>query len=102
MTLIYDDVYALPNRVQLRTIVGVDIKGAFDNINHRALLPQIATLRPGHRLYRYLYNFLTQRSVQTKIYDCTSPPQPLQTGVPQGAILSPFLCNIALKDFPLY
>jgi RNA-directed DNA polymerase len=67
-------------------VVDADIEGAFDNIDHGALLTMIGPV-PGRELIRqwlkagYLDNFVWH---------------PTDAGTPQGGVISPLLANIAL------
>lgn len=62
---IHEDVYAQPSAAQLRTIVGVDIKKAFDNVLHDAILLSLKTTAPGIRMFNYIKNFLTDRTISS-------------------------------------
>lgn len=100
MLRISEDVYQNHSLVQTRVIAGVDIHKAFDHVKHSAILKNLLTLRTGARLYYYIKDFLTGRSIQIQINGELSAPYPLSVGVPQGSILSPTLFNIALLDLP--
>ncbi|KAH7986277.1 hypothetical protein HPB49_026046 [Dermacentor silvarum] len=47
---------------QLRAIVGLDIKGAFDHVAHEVVLQGFSEIRPGQELYNYVRNSLTDRT----------------------------------------
>jgi RNA-directed DNA polymerase len=67
-------------------VVDADIKGAFDNIDHEALLNTIGPV-PGRELIR---QWLKAGYVETFRW------HPTDTGTPQGGVISPLLANIAL------
>jgi len=67
-------------------IVDADISGAFDNINHDAILKAIGTF-PGKRL---VGAWLKAGYVEDGVFHDT------RTGTPQGGVVSPLLANIAL------
>ncbi|KAM7284815.1 hypothetical protein ISCGN_001909 [Ixodes scapularis] len=60
--MIKEQVYDNPSRIQQRTIVAVDIKRAFDNVTHKAILRNLRETNPGNRIYRYVKNFLKDRT----------------------------------------
>lgn len=100
MLRLHQEVFEPRSYAQTRTIVGLDIQKAFDNVTHKAILDKLLSTGPGQKMYNYIKDFLTNRTVEIQIDDYRSAPSPLHRGVPQGAILSPTLFNIALKDLP--
>ncbi|KAM7284950.1 uncharacterized protein ISCGN_031948 [Ixodes scapularis] len=100
MLRIKQDVYDYPSTAQTRTIIGIDIRKAFDNVSHQAIFDKIAEISPGKRLEAYIRSFLSNRTIRIKIGEYKSEERVITTGVPQGAILSPTLFNIAMKDLP--
>ncbi|KAM7281625.1 uncharacterized protein ISCGN_006022 [Ixodes scapularis] len=100
MMRIHEDIYKYPSSSQLRTIAGIDLHEAFDNVTHRAILDNLIDTRLGSKMYNYIAAFLTNRTIQIQIDDYTSPKSTLTAGVPQRAILSPILFNLALKNLP--
>lgn len=80
----------LINRVHCHYVVDVDIKGFFDNVNHTKLLHQLYTI--GVKDKRVL-------TIIGKMLKAPIAHQGIQSkGIPQGAILSPLLSNVVLKD----
>jgi group II intron reverse transcriptase/maturase len=77
------------------TIEG-DIKGCFDNIDHRTLMEvirrRIADRRVLRLIWRYLRAPVVERDKRTKTVK----------GTPQGGVLSPLLANIYLNKFDQY
>jgi len=68
-----------------KTILELDIQGCFDNINHDAILSK--TILPGVA-QKFLRSALVAGVLQER--DATL------VGTPQGGVISPVLCNIAL------
>ena len=78
---------ARPNKRE-KWIFDADIKGAFDNINHEALLRNIEKYRfPAKELIR---QWLKAGILEEGCYRET------ESGTPQGGVISPLLANIAL------
>lgn len=83
------------------SILALDIKGAFDNITHQAILQGLASTNCGHRLYNYIVSFLTNRTATVGIGHLRSDNfQTIPKGTPQGSVISPLLFNIGMKDLP--
>lgn len=80
----------LINLSKLHYVVDIDIKGFFDNINHRTLIKQLWNL--GVRDRRFLS--IIQKMLKAPIQGEGVPTK----GTPQGGILSPLLSNIVLND----
>lgn len=80
----------LVNRGHCHYVVDVDIKGFFDNVNHRRLLSQLYTI--GVKDKRVL--MIIKKMLKAPISHQGIP----QKGTPQGAILSPLLSNVVLND----
>lgn len=84
-----------------KAILTLDLKGAFDNVAHTAILRNLASLDCGERTYGYIKDFLTAREAILKVGDLQSDPHKYGSrGTPQGAVLSPILFNIAMINLP--
>lgn len=68
-------------------VLGADLKGCFDNINHEALIQKLETY-PGVR--RVIKAWLKAGVFNDGVFEETT------SGAPQGGIISPLLANIAL------
>jgi len=69
-----------------------DIKGCFDNIDHKALLEILHRKIKDSRLINLIRQFLKAGYVEDWKYN------PTYSGTPQGGILSPLLANIYLNE----
>lgn len=87
MLRIKNQVFDLPSTAQLRTIVGVDMQRAFDSVTHRAILENLKATKPGPRVYNYVKDFLSERTVKVQLDEYVSPNHPITRGTPQGSIL---------------
>ena len=74
-----------------------DIKGCFDNINHRLLLQKLWRMGiQDKRVLSIIRAMLKAGYIESGIYYATT------MGSPQGSILSPLLSNVYLNDFDWY
>lgn len=74
-----------------------DIKGCFDNINHRLLLKKLWKIGVhDKRVLKIVSQMLKAGYIDQDLYHATN------MGTPQGGILSPLLSNVYLNDFDWY
>jgi group II intron reverse transcriptase/maturase len=92
--------YAIKQIIHFSTIgkayiaIEGDIKGYFDNINHRLMLSKIWKVGiKDKRIIKMLSLMLKAGYVENDIRQNT------ETGTPQGGIISPILANLYLNDF---
>lgn len=71
----------------------IDLKKAFDSVDHDILLYKLQCLRMSGRTHNILTNFIKNREQFVKIGENLSTTQKITTGVPQGSRLSPTLFN---------
>ena len=88
------EVVRLMNRSHMQYVVDVDIKGFFDNVNHRKLMRQLWTM--GIRDTKLLMIIKTMLKAPILLPD-GSKEYPTK-GTPQGGILSPLLANVVLNE----
>ncbi len=72
-------------------LVDADIRAFFDNIPHRPLRKALARVVPDREVLHLIDQWLEVGTYHTGIL--TGP-----RGVPQGAVISPFLCNVYLHQ----
>lgn len=97
MLLIQQDLLENPSKVDCRAILALDIKSAFDNVSHAAILSQVEQLGLGKRTYNYVRAFLTDRTASLHVGHLQLEERKLgSTGAPQGAVISPFLFNLVM------
>ena len=77
-----------------------DVTKAFDKIWHTGLKYKITELGLHSCYEKTLSNYLTNRTASIKIGHISGPKFKLESGVPQGASLSPTLFNIYVKYIP--
>ena len=88
------EVESLMQRQNFTYAVSIDIKGFFDNVNHRKLIRQLWTL--GIQDTRLLQVISAMLKAPVKLEDGTIE-YPTK-GTPQGGILSPLLANVVLNE----
>lgn len=82
-------------------VVFLDLAGAFDAVNHRVLLYKLSRLGYKGRILGWLQSYLQDRTFQVLYRGHLSKIKTINTGVPQGGILSPFLFNVMMADLPI-
>lgn len=80
----------LVNHAELHYVVDIDIKGFFDNVNHRRLMKQLWNIGIQDRKVLRII----QKMIKAPIDGEGIPSK----GTPQGGIISPLLSNIVLND----
>lgn len=76
----------------------IDFRKAFDLVNHTILLNKLEAIGIRGTALNWFKSYLTGRNQQVRIESCLSPPLLLNSGVPQGSILSSTLFLIFIND----
>lgn len=96
-----EEVIGPPSSAQTRALIALDLKGAFDNVEHDLILRNVAHSHCGIRMYNYIRAFLRDRTATVGMGPHRSGTIRLVgRGTPQGSVLSPTLFNIALAGLP--
>jgi hypothetical protein len=64
------------------------------------LLYKLSKLRFSNNLIKLISSFFTQRKFRVSVEGEVSTPRYMQSGVPQGSVLSPTLYNLYINDTP--
>lgn len=80
----------LMNKCQLHYVVDIDIKGFFDNVNHKKLKKQLWHMGIQDKRLLMIIGKILSSEIEGE--------GKCQKGVPQGGIISPLLSNIALNE----
>ncbi|WP_410469846.1 RNA-directed DNA polymerase, partial [Bradyrhizobium sp. 33ap4] len=85
-------------RAHRRIVVAVflDIKRAYDTVSHVCVLHALRTFGLSGRMFSWLKDFLTDRSVCVRTSNGSGSQHAVPQGVPQGSILSPILFNVVM------
>ncbi len=73
-------------------LVDADIQGFFDNIPHKKLIKILKKYISDQELLKLIYKWIDIGAPRTGILA-------KRRGIPQGGIISPFLCNLYLTEF---
>lgn len=81
---------------RLSVALFLDVKGAYDNVSHEAILDALESVGLGGRVYRWIQCYLHMRSLFMQTDDGPTSEHYTHRGVPQGGVLSPTLFNLVL------
>jgi hypothetical protein len=79
-------------------LVLLDLKKAFDFINHDLLLVKLKHYGIRGVPLQWISSYLTNRIQMCKVNGCLSSSKSINAGIPQGSILAPLLFNIFIND----
>ncbi len=88
----------LENKNTYVKMLFVAYSSAFNTIDPATLVAKLQTLGINRSLCSCILDFLTGRSQVVRMGNNTSSPQILNTGVPQGCILSPLMYSLYTQD----
>jgi len=78
-----------------------DIAAAFDKVWHNGLLFKLIQIQTPNYITAWIREFLNKRQFLVKLNNFLSNANTIETGVPQGAVLSPILFSIFINDIPI-
>ena len=83
-------------RKRLCASLFLDVKGAYDNVTHEAVLAALEDVGVGGRMFKWIRSYLCMRSFFVITEDGHTSLHYSSRGVPQGGVLSPVLFNLTL------
>ena len=101
LTRLADDIHKANINHKKITAVFIDLKNAFDRLDHYILLNKLQKLNITGNIYRYIHSFLTDRTAIIKLKNRFYDNFNLYSGLPQGSIISPTLFLLLQSDFHL-
>jgi len=85
---------------QVTIVTFIDLKGAYDTVDHKLLIQKLQRVGVSGRMLKYCSDFLRDRKLKVLYNGYITESREVQKGIPQGASISPLLFNIFVSDIP--
>lgn len=99
--LLQDEITKAMSRKGHTMAVFIDFERAFDLMWVDGLLFKLRSMGITGRTYRFVRDFLSDRTIQVRVGSILSKCVQMENGCPQGSVLSPMLFLIMMNDYPV-
>ena len=96
-----NDLYLNLDKGQYTSVTFIDLKKAFDTVDHQILLQKLRVYGIEGEEYLWFLSYLKNRKQCCKVNGRVSHLDDIKYGVPQGSCLGPLLFLIYINDLPL-